>query len=92
MLEALDGAQAGLALSDMAPNLNSIDSADQVASIYLVELVRTWPDKFSNRRATWLPSSSKAPALALGSRPAEREALPSHLGPPSVSRRSPSGS
>lgn len=38
LLEQLEGAQADLVLSDMAPNLSGIDSADQAASMYLVEL------------------------------------------------------
>jgi len=38
LLEHLGGAQADLVMSDMAPNLSGIDSADQAASIYLVEL------------------------------------------------------
>ncbi len=38
LLEHLGGARADLVMSDMAPNLSGIDSADQAASIYLVEL------------------------------------------------------
>lgn len=38
LLDALGGAQADLVLSDMAPNISGIDSADQASSMYLVEL------------------------------------------------------
>jgi 23S rRNA (uridine2552-2'-O)-methyltransferase len=38
LLDQLGGAQADLVLSDIAPNLSGIDSADQASSIYLVEL------------------------------------------------------
>lgn len=38
ILEKLGGAQADLVISDMAPNLSGIATADQAASIYLVEL------------------------------------------------------
>jgi 23S rRNA (uridine2552-2'-O)-methyltransferase len=39
ILEALNGAKPDLIMSDIAPNLSGIDSADQGTSIYLVELV-----------------------------------------------------
>ena len=38
ILAALGGAKPDLILSDIAPNISGIDSADQAASIYLVEL------------------------------------------------------
>lgn len=38
LLDRLDGAPVDLVMSDMAPNLSGIDSADQAASMYLVEL------------------------------------------------------
>jgi 23S rRNA (uridine2552-2'-O)-methyltransferase len=38
ILEALNGAKPDLIISDIAPNLSGIDSADQGTSIYLVEL------------------------------------------------------
>ena len=38
ILEKLNGAKADTVISDMAPNISGIDSADQAASIYLVEL------------------------------------------------------
>lgn len=38
ILGRLDGAQADLVISDIAPNISGIDSADQAASIYLLEL------------------------------------------------------
>ena len=38
ILDLLGGQQADLVMSDLAPNLSGIDSADQAASIYLVEL------------------------------------------------------
>jgi 23S rRNA (uridine2552-2'-O)-methyltransferase len=38
ILDALNGAQPDLILSDMAPNISGIESADQGKSIYLVEL------------------------------------------------------
>lgn len=38
IMEKLGGAQADLVISDMAPNISGVDSADQAASIYLVEL------------------------------------------------------
>jgi len=34
----MGGAQAGLVISDMAPNMSGNDSVDQPASMYLVEL------------------------------------------------------
>lgn len=39
ILEALKGEKPDLIMSDIAPNLTGIDSADQGSSIYLVELV-----------------------------------------------------
>ncbi len=39
ILEALNGQKPDLIISDIAPNLSGIDSADQGTSIYLVELV-----------------------------------------------------
>lgn len=38
ILEHLDGARPDVILSDMSPNIGGIDSADQAASIYLLEL------------------------------------------------------
>jgi 23S rRNA (uridine2552-2'-O)-methyltransferase len=38
MLGHLDGAQVDLIISDIAPNISGISSADQAASIYLLEL------------------------------------------------------
>ncbi|WP_116807353.1 23S rRNA (uridine(2552)-2'-O)-methyltransferase RlmE [Steroidobacter cummioxidans] len=38
ILEALDGAKPDLIISDIAPNITGIDSADQGTSMYLVEL------------------------------------------------------
>ena len=38
ILERLGGDKADLVLSDMAPNISGVDSADQAASIYLLEL------------------------------------------------------
>jgi 23S rRNA (uridine2552-2'-O)-methyltransferase len=38
ILEALDGAKPDLIICDISPNLSGIDSADQAASMYLVEL------------------------------------------------------
>jgi 23S rRNA (uridine2552-2'-O)-methyltransferase len=38
IMAALNGAQADLVMSDMAPNISGIDAADQAASMYLVEL------------------------------------------------------
>ncbi|MET0984716.1 MAG: 23S rRNA (uridine(2552)-2'-O)-methyltransferase RlmE [Steroidobacteraceae bacterium] len=38
ILAALNGAQPDLIISDIAPNITGIDSADQGSSIYLVEL------------------------------------------------------
>lgn len=38
ILEALNGAKPDLVISDIAPNITGIDSADQGTSIYLVEL------------------------------------------------------
>src|SRR5262245_61998744 len=38
ILTALEEAKPGLAMSDIAPNISGIDSADQGRSIYLVEL------------------------------------------------------
>lgn len=38
ILEALKGAKPDLIISDIAPNITGIDSADQGASMYLVEL------------------------------------------------------
>lgn len=38
ILEALHGAQPDLIISDIAPNISGIDSADQASSMYLVEL------------------------------------------------------
>jgi 23S rRNA (uridine2552-2'-O)-methyltransferase len=38
ILEALNGAKPDLIISDIAPNITGIDSADQGTSIYLVEL------------------------------------------------------
>jgi 23S rRNA (uridine2552-2'-O)-methyltransferase len=38
ILEKLGGAQADLMISDMAPNISGIATADQASSIYLVEL------------------------------------------------------
>lgn len=38
VLERLGGSHPDLVLSDIAPNISGIDSADQAASIYLVEL------------------------------------------------------
>ena len=38
ILGALGGAKADLVLCDMAPNISGVDSADQAASMYLVEL------------------------------------------------------
>lgn len=38
LLDRLDGTPVDLVMSDMAPNLSGIDSADQAASMYLVEL------------------------------------------------------
>jgi 23S rRNA (uridine2552-2'-O)-methyltransferase len=38
ILEHLKGARVDLVLSDMAPNISGIDSADQASSIYLLEL------------------------------------------------------
>ena len=36
--EMLDGQQIGLVISDMAPNMSGIDSADQARAMYLAEL------------------------------------------------------
>lgn len=38
LLGLLEGSKPDLVLSDMAPNISGIDSADQASSIYLVEL------------------------------------------------------
>ena len=38
IMEKLGGAQADVVISDMAPNISGIATADQAASIYLVEL------------------------------------------------------
>ena len=38
LLDAMDGGQADLVLSDIAPNISGVASADQASSIYLVEL------------------------------------------------------
>ncbi|MEZ5527331.1 MAG: 23S rRNA (uridine(2552)-2'-O)-methyltransferase RlmE [Gammaproteobacteria bacterium] len=38
IMSALDGRQADLVMSDMAPNISGVDAADQAASMYLVEL------------------------------------------------------
>jgi len=38
ILASLDGARPDLIISDIAPNISGIDSADQAASMYLVEL------------------------------------------------------
>lgn len=38
IMEKLGGAHADLVISDMAPNISGVDSADQAASMYLVEL------------------------------------------------------
>jgi 23S rRNA (uridine2552-2'-O)-methyltransferase len=38
VLERLGGQKADLVLCDIAPNISGVDSADQAASIYLVEL------------------------------------------------------
>jgi 23S rRNA (uridine2552-2'-O)-methyltransferase len=38
VLEALGGAKPDVILSDLAPNISGIDSADQAGSMYLVEL------------------------------------------------------
>src|SRR3954470_22235197 len=38
ILEALNGRKPDLIISDIAPNLSGIDSADQASSMYLVEL------------------------------------------------------
>lgn len=38
ILELLNGARPDLIISDIAPNISGIDSADQAASMYLVEL------------------------------------------------------
>lgn len=38
MLERLRGEQADLVISDIAPNISGVNSADQAASIYLLEL------------------------------------------------------
>lgn len=38
ILEALGGRQPDLIISDIAPNISGIDSADQASSMYLVEL------------------------------------------------------
>lgn len=38
IMNALDGRQADLVMSDMAPNISGVDAADQAASMYLVEL------------------------------------------------------
>lgn len=38
ILNVMGGAQAGLVISDMAPNMSGNDSVDQPASMYLVEL------------------------------------------------------
>lgn len=38
ILTAMEGAQADLVLSDMAPNISGVAAADQASSIYLVEL------------------------------------------------------
>ncbi|HSB96732.1 MAG TPA: 23S rRNA (uridine(2552)-2'-O)-methyltransferase RlmE [Spongiibacteraceae bacterium] len=38
ILAALDGERPDLIISDMAPNISGVDSADQAASMYLLEL------------------------------------------------------
>jgi 23S rRNA (uridine2552-2'-O)-methyltransferase len=38
ILAALNGARPDLIISDMAPNISGVDTADQAASIYLLEL------------------------------------------------------
>jgi len=38
ILALLDGRRPDIILSDMAPNISGIDSADQASSMYLVEL------------------------------------------------------
>src|SRR5690606_24626958 len=38
IMDALNGRQADLVMSDMAPNISGVDAADQAASMYLVEL------------------------------------------------------
>lgn len=38
ILEALEGCKPDLIISDIAPNISGIDSADQASSMYLVEL------------------------------------------------------
>lgn len=38
ILEKLDGRNADVVISDMAPNLSGVDAVDQASSIYLVEL------------------------------------------------------
>lgn len=38
ILEKLDGGQADVVISDMAPNMSGVDAIDQASSMYLVEL------------------------------------------------------
>lgn len=38
IMQTLDGQQADLVVSDMAPNISGVDAADQASSMYLVEL------------------------------------------------------
>lgn len=38
IMATLDGAQANVVVSDMAPNISGVNAADQAASMYLVEL------------------------------------------------------
>lgn len=38
IMQTLNGSQADLVISDMAPNISGVDAADQAASMYLVEL------------------------------------------------------
>lgn len=38
LLQAMEGTQADLVVSDIAPNISGVDAADQAAAMYLVEL------------------------------------------------------
>jgi 23S rRNA (uridine2552-2'-O)-methyltransferase len=54
LMNALDGEQVDCLLSDMAPNLSGIESADQARSIYLVELAIDLADEVLKPSGTLL--------------------------------------
>jgi 23S rRNA (uridine2552-2'-O)-methyltransferase len=54
-LEALlDGAQADLVLSDMAPNMSGVDTVDQARALYLAELARDFADRYLRKGGAFL--------------------------------------